>query len=76
VILALRPEDLASAEDVDFEEEKEYWNTYKLSDGTTLKIRLILRGRKEAKEVQSRWFANLHCQQHKRGEGSQRSRKA
>jgi len=50
MILALRPEDLASAEDVDFEEEKEYWNTYKLSDGTTLKIRLILRGVKRLKK--------------------------
>lgn len=48
--MALRPEDLASAVDVDFEEEKEYWNTYKLSDGTTLKIKLVLRGVKRLKK--------------------------
>jgi hypothetical protein len=50
VILALRPEDLSSAVDVDFEEEKEHWNTYKLSDGTTLKIKLVLRGVKRLKK--------------------------
>ena len=48
--MALRPEDLASAVDVDFEEEKEYWNIYKLSDGTTLKIKLVLRGIKRLKK--------------------------
>lgn len=36
--------DLAEAEDVDFTEEREYWNAYKLKDGTTLKIKLVLRG--------------------------------
>jgi len=41
--------DLEDAKDVDFEEEKEYWNTYKLSDGTTLKIKLVLRGVKRLK---------------------------
>lgn len=48
--MALRPEDLASAVDVDFKEEKEYWNTYKLSDGATLKIKLVLRGVKRVKK--------------------------
>ena len=42
--------DLKQAEDVDFTEEKEYWNVYKLSDGTTLKIKLILRGIKRLKK--------------------------
>jgi len=41
--------DLEEAEDIDFSEEKEYWNTYKLSDGTTLKVKLILKGVKRLK---------------------------
>jgi len=40
----ITPDDLASGEDMDFEEEREAWNTYKLSDGTTLKIKLVLQG--------------------------------
>lgn len=34
--------DLAEGEEVDFENEKEEWNVYKLADGTTLKIKLVL----------------------------------
>lgn len=37
------------AEDIDFDETEEHWNKYKLSDGTTLKIRLILREVKRLK---------------------------
>ncbi len=48
--MSLKPEDIASAVDVDFEEVKEHWNTYKLSDGTTLKIKLVLRGVKRLKK--------------------------
>ncbi|KPV61695.1 MAG: hypothetical protein AOA66_1665 [Candidatus Bathyarchaeota archaeon BA2] len=40
----ITPEDLAKAEDVDFEQEKEHWNTYKLKDGTTLMVKLVLVG--------------------------------
>ena len=36
--------DLAEAKDLDFDEEKEQWNVYKLNDGTTLKIKLVLQG--------------------------------
>ena len=36
------PKDLMEAEDVDFKEIEEHWNVYKLSDGTTLKVKLIL----------------------------------
>jgi hypothetical protein len=36
--------DLAEAEDLDFNEEKENWNIYKLNDGTTLKVKLVLQG--------------------------------
>lgn len=40
----LSPEDIAAGEELDFAEEKEYWNIYKLSDGTTLKVKLVLTG--------------------------------
>jgi len=36
--------DVMEAADLDFEEQEEHWNVYKLSDGTTLKVKLILRG--------------------------------
>jgi len=42
--------DLEEAEEIDFTEEKEHWNIYKLKDGTTLKIKLILRGVKRLKK--------------------------
>ena len=42
--------DVIEAEDLDFTEESEQWNTYKLSDGTTLKIRLIVREVKRLKK--------------------------
>ena len=29
---------------LDFEEKEEHWNTYALSDGTTIKVKLVLRG--------------------------------
>lgn len=40
----ISPEDIATGEELDFTEEKEYWNIYKLSDGTTLKVKLVLTG--------------------------------
>jgi len=42
--------DLAEADDIDFTEEREHWNTYKLKDGTTLKVKLVLRGIKRLKK--------------------------
>ena len=42
--------DLAEAEDVDFTDEHESWNSYKLTDGTTLKVKLVLRGVKRLKK--------------------------
>ena len=36
--------DLAEATDLDFTDEHESWNTYKLNDGTTLKVKLVLQG--------------------------------
>ncbi|HDJ21753.1 MAG TPA: hypothetical protein ENF19_00945 [Candidatus Bathyarchaeota archaeon] len=40
----LSGEALLGAKDLDFKEEKEYWNEYLLEDGTTLKVKLVLRG--------------------------------
>jgi hypothetical protein len=37
------------AVNLDFTEEEEYWNIYKLADGTTLKVKLVLRGVKRLK---------------------------
>ncbi|MFQ6000007.1 MAG: hypothetical protein ACE5J6_04440 [Candidatus Bathyarchaeia archaeon] len=34
--------DLSEGEEVDFENQKEEWNVYKLADGTTLKVKLVL----------------------------------
>lgn len=48
----ITPEDIAEGEDVDFEEQKEHWNTYKLKDGTTLMLKLILIGVKRLKKWQ------------------------
>lgn len=42
--------DLVEAEDLDFKEETNDWNVFKLSDGTTLKIRLIVREVKRLKK--------------------------
>ncbi len=36
--------------EVDWTNEKEYWNEYELNDGTTLKIKLILKGVRRAKD--------------------------
>ena len=41
--------DLAEGVEVDFSEEEEHWNTYKLSDGTLLKVKLVIRGVKRLK---------------------------
>lgn len=38
--------------DLDFDEVEENWNTYTLSDGTTLKVKLVLRGVKRLKRYE------------------------
>ena len=52
--MAIRPKinskDLSEAVELDFTEEKEYWNIYKLDDGTTLKIKLVLKGVKRLRK--------------------------
>ena len=35
---------MKDAVEIDFSEEKEFWNEYSLEDGTTLKVKLVLRG--------------------------------
>jgi hypothetical protein len=42
--LQISEEDLMSAENVDFDETQEYWNVYKLKDGSTLKVKLVISG--------------------------------
>ena len=48
----ITPEDIAKADDIDFGQEQEYWNTYKLKDGTTLRVKLVLVGVKRLKKWQ------------------------
>ena len=43
---------LVGSEDLDFKEVEENWNTYTLSDGTTLKVKLVLRGVKRLKRFE------------------------
>jgi len=49
---SLPPEAFQDAEEIDFVEDKEYWNEYKLADGTTLKVKLVLRGVKRLKRYE------------------------
>jgi hypothetical protein len=43
---------LADSVDLDFKEIEENWNTYTLSDGTTIKVKLVLRGVKRLKRYE------------------------
>ena len=43
---------LEGSVDLDFKEVEENWNTYKLSDGITLKVKLVLRGVKRLKNFE------------------------
>lgn len=49
-ISPITPEDVAQGEDIDFDELEEKWNIYKLKDGTTLKVKLVLIGVKRLKK--------------------------
>ena len=49
----ITPEDVAQSDDIDFEEKEEHWNVYKLKDGPTLKVKLILVGIKRLKKHNS-----------------------
>lgn len=41
---------LPEGEDLDFETVKEDWNEYRLSDGTTLKVKIVLTGVRRLKD--------------------------
>ncbi|MDP2899783.1 MAG: hypothetical protein Q8O47_02295 [Candidatus Bathyarchaeota archaeon] len=43
---------LADSVDLDFKELEEHWNTYQLSDGTKLKVKLIVRGVKRLNQFE------------------------
>lgn len=43
---------LASSIDLDFKEVEEHWNTYTLSDGATLKVKIVLRGVKRLRRFE------------------------
>ncbi len=42
--MAIQQDALQGAIDLDFTELEEHWNVYQLSDGTKLKVKLIVRG--------------------------------
>ena len=42
MVQAITPEDVAEGADVEFEEEREHWNSYRLKDGTLLQVKLVL----------------------------------
>ena len=46
--MQITSEDIEKAEDVEIVEEKDYWNTYKLKDGSVIKMKLIVRGVKRS----------------------------
>lgn len=52
MVSKLPMEALAGSTDLDFEEIEENWNTYTLSDGTTIKVKLVLRGVKRLKRYE------------------------
>ena len=45
-------EAFAGSIDLDFTEEEEHWNSYRLSDGAMLKVKLVLRGVKRLKRYE------------------------
>jgi hypothetical protein len=45
-------EAFTGAKEIDFSEEKEYWNEYRLEDGTILKVKLVLRGVKRLEKYE------------------------
>ena len=45
-------EAFAGSVDLDFTEVEEHWNSYTLSDGTMLKVKLVLRGVKRLKRYE------------------------
>jgi len=50
--LAISADALAESTDIDFKELEEHWNVYQLSDGTKLKVKMILRGVKRLNQYE------------------------
>jgi len=50
--LTIPADALAESTDIDFKELEEHWNIYQLSDGTKLKVKLILRGVKRLNQYE------------------------
>jgi hypothetical protein len=50
--MTIPPDALADSKDLDFKELEEYWNVYQLSDGTKLKVKLIVRGVKRLNQYE------------------------
>lgn len=48
--MRITQKDLMEALELDFEEKEEHWNVYELSDRTTLKVKLVLKGVKRLKK--------------------------
>lgn len=48
--MQLTEQQMAEAIDLDWNQENECWNTYRLSDGTLLKIKIVLKGVKRLKQ--------------------------
>lgn len=42
--MRITQKDLEEGTELDFTEQEEHWNTYTLSDGATLKVKLVLQG--------------------------------
>ena len=50
--VAITPEDIADAENLQIKEENEFWNTYKLSDGSIMKVKIVITNVKRLKKYQ------------------------
>lgn len=48
----ITPEDVAEAENMTIKDESESWNTYKLSDGSVMKVKLTVTSVKRLKKYQ------------------------
>ncbi|MCX6648487.1 MAG: hypothetical protein NTV61_03760 [Candidatus Bathyarchaeota archaeon] len=50
--MAIQTDALTGSVDLDFTEIEEHWNIYQLSDGTKLKVKLIVRGVKRLNQFE------------------------
>jgi hypothetical protein len=50
--ISITQDDVADAENVQIKEENESWNTYKLSDGSVIKVKLVITNVKRLKKFQ------------------------